>query len=200
VSHRGLRPACLARASRASQLRSASGLSGLLPALLQPLTRCASDAPRRRQVLCDELALSLRTNGLVIPPWRESVAMLSKWPSRPGAFRLVVPNGSAATSSHVGPTGGSLGAAMGQAVGSAAAALPGVGGPAGPQLWPTSGPDEQAMPPPSAAAMGAAAARAQQQQREEAAAAHCMAASSASSYDHLQVRAGLAVWLVGLLG
>ncbi|KAG2433007.1 hypothetical protein HXX76_008734 [Chlamydomonas incerta] len=41
------------------------------------------------EVLCDELALALRSKGLIIPPWRESAAMISKW--QPKLSKLLVP-------------------------------------------------------------------------------------------------------------
>ncbi|KAG2448713.1 hypothetical protein HYH02_006069 [Chlamydomonas schloesseri] len=41
------------------------------------------------EVLCDELALALRSKGLIIPPWRESSAMISKW--QPKLSKLLVP-------------------------------------------------------------------------------------------------------------
>ncbi|GFR45670.1 hypothetical protein Agub_g7084 [Astrephomene gubernaculifera] len=56
------------------------------------------------EVLCDEMALSLRSKGMVIPPWRESAAMISKW--QPKQSRSLV-QGTSSTSVAAGPAVGS---------------------------------------------------------------------------------------------
>ncbi|KXZ51549.1 hypothetical protein GPECTOR_12g512 [Gonium pectorale] len=56
------------------------------------------------EVLCDEMALALRSKGLVIPPWRESAAMISKW--QPKQSKLLIPSGSAGTGGMGGGASG----------------------------------------------------------------------------------------------
>ncbi|GIL71468.1 hypothetical protein Vretimale_2668 [Volvox reticuliferus] len=63
------------------------------------------------EVLCDEMALALRSKGMVIPPWRESSAMISKW--QPKQSKLLVPGatgGDHMTVFSAGPGSGSASA------------------------------------------------------------------------------------------
>ncbi|GIL46098.1 hypothetical protein Vafri_3157, partial [Volvox africanus] len=51
------------------------------------------------EVLCDEMALALRSKGMVIPPWRESSAMISKW--QPKQSKLLVPGAAGGSSDRI---------------------------------------------------------------------------------------------------
>ncbi|GLI63888.1 hypothetical protein VaNZ11_007005 [Volvox africanus] len=69
------------------------------------------------EVLCDEMALALRSKGMVIPPWRESSAMISKW--QPKQSKLLVPGAAGGSSDRVTVFSAGLGSGSGSARSSA---------------------------------------------------------------------------------
>ncbi|GLC37313.1 hypothetical protein PLESTB_001137300 [Pleodorina starrii] len=64
------------------------------------------------EVLCDEMGMALRSKGMVIPPWRESAAMISKW--QPKQAKMLV-SGAAAAAAGAGGLGSGSGSAKSSA-------------------------------------------------------------------------------------
>lgn len=98
--------------------------------------------PLAIELLCEELASAFRAKGLMLPPWREAAAMITKWQPRPSSSKkLVLLSGGGATGSaapqHFGATDGVLGlmpmaAAPGSGITGVRGVVVGGGGSSGP--------------------------------------------------------------------